>query len=178
MAATVSLDDARFHDTADFRKLLNKSLVAMRRIPGVEAAAVGLSLPYERSLIMGALRIREGKEAGQAVTADETYVTPGYFETLQIPILAGRSFTEAEGAGSQPVAIANRTFARRFFRGANPVGRHLEWIRSHDRILITGKPLKEGFCHIATYRRQCEPRLPIAALCFRTLKACLSALAS
>jgi predicted permease len=126
MAATVSLDDARFHDAPAFRKLLSQSLAAMRQIPAVQAAAVGLSLPYERSLIMGALRIRDGKEAGQTATTDETYVTPGYFEALQIPILAGRSFTEADGPDSQAVAIVNRTFARRFFGGANPVGRHVD----------------------------------------------------
>jgi predicted permease len=125
MAATMSLDDARFHDPAAFQKLLRQSLAAMRQIPGVQQAAVGLSLPYQRSMVMGSLRIRDGREAGQAVTSDETYATPGYFETLQIPILAGRAFTEADGPDAQRVAIVNRTFARKFFHGANPVGRHL-----------------------------------------------------
>ncbi len=66
----------------------------MRRIPGVQHAAVGLSLPYERSLILGGLAISDGKEAGQIVMADEVYVTPDYFATLQMPILLGRSFTD------------------------------------------------------------------------------------
>ena len=48
MTARLSLDDARYHDAAAFRKLLSESISAMRRIPGVQKAAVGLSLPYER----------------------------------------------------------------------------------------------------------------------------------
>ena len=57
MTARLSLDDARYHDAAAFRKLLSESISAMRRIPGVQQAAVGLSLPYERSLILGGLAI-------------------------------------------------------------------------------------------------------------------------
>jgi predicted permease len=126
MTARASLDDVRYHDAAAFRKLLSESTSAMRQIPGVQQSAVGLSLPYERSLIAGGLAISDGKEAGQTVTADETYITPGYFEALQIPVLAGRSFTEADGPDGQRVAIVNQTFVRKFFHGANPVGRHVD----------------------------------------------------
>ncbi|HEX3470496.1 MAG TPA: ABC transporter permease [Silvibacterium sp.] len=125
MTARASLDDVRYHDAAAFRKLLNESTSAMRQIPGVQSAAVGLSLPYERSLIMGGLAISDGKEAGQKAMADEVYITPDYFAALQIPLLAGRAFTEADGPGAQRVGIVNQTFARKFFHGANPVGRHV-----------------------------------------------------
>lgn len=124
MTATASLDDIRYHDPAAFRQLLDESVSAMRRIPGVEDAAVGLSLPYERSLIMGGIKL-DGKEAGQSGLADEVYVTPGYFSTLQIPVVAGRSFTSADGAKGQHVAIVNRLFVRQYFRGDNPIGRML-----------------------------------------------------
>ena len=68
MTAKASLDNVRYHDAAAFRKLLNESTAAMRQIPGVQQAAVGLSLPYERSLITGGIAISDGKEAGQKVT--------------------------------------------------------------------------------------------------------------
>jgi hypothetical protein len=104
----------------------------MRQIPGVQQAAVGLSLPYERTLING-LTISDGKQAGQAVTVDEVYTTPGYFAALQIPILMGRSFSDADGPDTQQVAMVNRTFARKYFHGASPVGFHL-----NKDILIVG----------------------------------------
>ena len=61
----------------------------MRKIPGVQNAAVGLSLPYERTLNSG-VTLSDGKEAGQQDGTDVVYVTPGYFGTLQMPLLAGR----------------------------------------------------------------------------------------
>ncbi len=125
MTAKVSLDEAQYHDPAAFRKLLNESIVAMRQIPGVQQIAVGLSLPFERSMIMGGIAISDGKEAGQKAMADETYITPGYFQTLQIPVLMGRSFTDADEPDTQHVAIVNQTFARKFFHGTNPVGRYV-----------------------------------------------------
>jgi len=125
MTAKASLDDARFHDPVAFKKLLDDSILAMRQIPGVEHAAVGLSLPYERSLNSG-VALSDGKEAGKQVMTGEVYVTPDYFFALQIPILAGRAFTGADGPTSQHVAIVNRTFARKFFHGENPVGRHVD----------------------------------------------------
>jgi MacB-like periplasmic core domain len=85
----------------------------------------GLSLPYERALIDGALLISDGKEAGQRVETNKVYVTPGYFETLQIPVLMGRSFTEADGPDTQRVAIVNQTFVRKLLHGQNPIGRHV-----------------------------------------------------
>jgi predicted permease len=125
ITAKASLTDARYQDPALFRKLLNESLAAMREIPGVQNAAVGLSLPYERTLIDGGITISDGKEAGQQFGVDELYVTPGYFSTLQIPVLFGREFTDADGPETQRVVIVNETFARKFFHQANAVGRHL-----------------------------------------------------
>jgi predicted permease len=125
MTAKASLDDLRFHDPAAFKKLLEQSTAAMRQIPGVQHAAVGLSLPYERSL-NDQVALSDGKEAGQQVQTDLVYITPGYFEALQIPVLAGRSFTEADGPDAQHVAIVNQIFVRKFFNGLNPVGRYVD----------------------------------------------------
>ncbi|EQD64425.1 permease, partial [mine drainage metagenome] len=106
MAGKVSLDDARYHDAAAFQHLLTASLDAMRRIPGVENAAVGLSLPYERTLNSG-IKIADGKNSGKEFEADEDYVTPGYFDVLRMHLLAGRQFADSDTAQSQPVAIVN-----------------------------------------------------------------------
>jgi hypothetical protein len=84
-----------------------------------------LSLPYERALIDGGIVLSSGQEAGQHIAADEVYVTPSYFDALQIPVLAGRTFTDADGPDAQQVVVVNQTFARKFFHGANPAGRYL-----------------------------------------------------
>jgi predicted permease len=52
-------------------------------------------------------------------------ISPGFFPTLKIPLLAGRDFTPADGSGAPKVAIVNEQFSRFFFPGGNPLGRHL-----------------------------------------------------
>jgi predicted permease len=128
ITAKASLDDVRYHDPAAFRKLLDRSLAAMREIPGVRNAAVGLTVPYERSLL-NSVKFTDGKQAGREITTNEIYVTPGYFETLQIPLLAGRAISGADGPGAEPVVVINRSFARKFYPGENPLGRHLDRLR-------------------------------------------------
>jgi macrolide transport system ATP-binding/permease protein len=122
LVAKASLDDVRYHEPSGFRELLDESTAAMRHIPGVQNAAVGLSLPYERAL-NDAVTLSDGKVAGQHDSTDVIYVTPGYFDTLQMPLLAGRTFSEADGPTTQHVAVVNQSFARRFYDGSNPVGR-------------------------------------------------------
>ena len=124
MTAKASLDDARYHDPAAFNKLLETSIFAMKQIPGVANAAVGLKLPYERTL-NDSVKMHDGPEAGQDVQTDEVYASPGYFDTLQIPVLQGRDFSNADGLNAQPVVIVNRAFAQKYFPGVSPVGRTL-----------------------------------------------------
>jgi predicted permease len=131
MVAKASLDDVRYHDPAAFRKLLDDSTAAMRQIPGVMNAAVGLSLPWERAL-NDMVTLSDGKEAGRQDGTDVVYVTPGYFDTLQMHVLEGRAFTDADGPNTQHVAVVNQAFARRFYGGSNPVGRYID----KDTVLV------------------------------------------
>jgi predicted permease len=126
ITAQASLDDVRYHDAGAFRKLLNESITDMRKIPGVQNAAVAMSLPYQRAAIVIGIVLADGPQAGKKIAADQLYVTPGYFDTLQIPILMGRAFRDADGPDSQHVIIVNQTFARKFFPGENPVGRYVK----------------------------------------------------
>lgn len=121
MTAKASLDDARYKDPVQFRQLMTNSLAAMERIPGVQSAAVGLTLPYERTLNSGVI-LHDGPQATKRVGADFVYVTPKFFDVLQMPLSRGRAFSDADGPSNRPVAIINETFARKFFPGLNPVG--------------------------------------------------------
>ncbi len=53
------------------------------------------------------------------------YTTPGYFETMRIPMVSGRGFGAADGPETTPVAIINETLAKRFYPGVDPVGRRI-----------------------------------------------------
>jgi len=125
MTAKASLDDARYHDPVAFRRLMSESVAAMQRIPGVKSAAVALTLPYERTLNGGVL-LHDGPQSGKTVGSDFVYVTPGFFATLQMPLIAGRPFTDADRPLTQQVAIINSAFAHKYFPGLNPLGLHLD----------------------------------------------------
>ena len=162
MVAKASLDDVRYHDPATFRKLLDESTAGMRQIPGVENAAVGLNLPYE---FTGNdwVTLSDGKETGHQGGTDWDYVTPGYFETLQMPLLAGRVFTDADGPPAQKVAVVNQAFARKFYRGTNPVGRYID-----KDTLIVGEvanvPLSSGLDPVAPLQTEETMYVPAAQL--------------
>ena len=50
---------------------------------------------------------------------------PGYFETMRIPLIVGRTFVAQDGPKGPPVAIVNQAFANKYFAGVNPVGKHM-----------------------------------------------------
>lgn len=135
MTAKASLDDVRYREPSAFRKLLDESLASMRAIPGVENAAVALALPYERPIING-VTIAQNGNAPREISTYDAYVTPGYFDTLQIPVVEGRAFTDGDNTSSMPVVIINQTFARRFFPGLDPVGRYIA--RENKNLLVVG----------------------------------------
>jgi putative ABC transport system permease protein len=61
-------------------------------------------------------------DARQRPTADEQIVSPAYFETIDLPIVAGRGFTDRDGPNSPLVCIVNEAFVRRFLGGRAPIG--------------------------------------------------------
>jgi predicted permease len=69
----------------------------------------------------------QGFQAGPDTDTESRYneVGPGYFQTLGIPMIAGRDFTRADSAGTQKVAIVNETFARKFNLGRDVLGKRI-----------------------------------------------------
>ena len=120
--ASASLEDARYEQHERVAQLFERSLERLRGISGVESAAVSLGLPYERILNMGARVVQPTGDPGGFVFTTVTYVTPGYFETLRLPVLRGRSFADADAASSFKVVVVNEVFARRHFAGREAVG--------------------------------------------------------
>ena len=120
-----SLDDARYGSAESVHQLFSNSLAGIRRIPGVKSAAVGLALPYERSLNEWVV-MADGPQSGKGQVVDYVFVTPGYFETLELPVLFGRSIRGSDNASSQPVALVNETLARSYFGTVDAVGRHFK----------------------------------------------------
>ncbi len=142
LTAQLSLEDARYRTSASVDGLIRKSLDRIRALPGVEAAGVGLSLPYQRPLNDG-VRISDGPRSGEAPT-DMIFVSPGYFEALRMRVMSGRTFAERDSAAA--VAVVNDAFARKYLAGENPLGRHLELGKKQAEIvgLVASTPQHSG----------------------------------
>jgi putative ABC transport system permease protein len=68
-------------------------------------------------------------EARARLTAEYTTADPGYFTTLDLPIVSGRGFNERDTLRSVPVCLVNEAFVRRHFKGRNPIGARLSLSR-------------------------------------------------
>jgi predicted permease len=98
-------------------------LEQIRSIPVVESAATSTHVPLDGGFF--SLDVRAGSIEG---SPKFTWVSPGYFRTMQIQFIGGRDFTDRDTTQSPPVAIVNETFARQYFGTANPLGKT---IRTH-----------------------------------------------
>jgi predicted permease len=106
-----------------FLQELERRLAAL---PGAVEVGAASSGPFSSSdrganVTVEGYRARQDEDLECSVDA----VSPGFFRTLKIPLLAGRDFTPADGTDAPKVAIVNEQFSRFFFPGGNPVGRHL-----------------------------------------------------
>ncbi len=121
-----SLTDEQAATTASMARHLDALLGRMEAEPGVESAAGVLSLPTQVTPDLPFDIVGRPKGDREA-TGDEKYVpvTAHFFETLQIPIITGRSFTAGDVQGATPVVIVNQQFARTYFKGQNPVGQYI-----------------------------------------------------
>ena len=101
----------------------------VRGLAGVESVATTTSLPlrkiqYDPSATFHFLD-RGPLSAENSFTAVVRTVSPGFFQTMQVPIRSGRDFGPSDRRGAPGVAIVNETFARQFFPGENPLGRRI-----------------------------------------------------
>jgi putative ABC transport system permease protein len=107
---------------------MRNALDRVRLLPAVESAGIVDSLPMEGA-DASALRIQPPSTNPSASPIEqETYylsVSPEYFSTLKVPLLAGRPFHDSDAHDSPPVVIVNQTFAKQYFPGVNPVGYHV-----------------------------------------------------
>jgi predicted permease len=110
---------------AFYRELLRRA----KTLPGVESAAFAYSVPLSYYGTGGAI-----KTEGHTLNKDEAapggqhnMVSPEYFATMRIPVISGRTFTEADSATSQLVAVVNQTMASNLWPSQDPIGRRFSY---------------------------------------------------
>ena len=112
------------HQHVAFFRELRERVAAL---PGVQAVAHVNDLPLTGGS-NGGIGI-EGRTypPGAEPFAWKRVASPGYFEALRTPVLAGRAFDERDAAGAPPVVVVNQAFARRYFPGESPLGKRVDF---------------------------------------------------
>ena len=114
------------YDSARAGALQDRAIAALQALPGVTAVSTASRLPLAPDINVEGIKIR-GHHAPTDQSTPVDYVSVGvdYFETVGVPIVEGRAFTEDDVAQDRPVAIVNETFARQYWPGASAVGRQI-----------------------------------------------------
>lgn len=102
-------------------------LARLSALPGVQSASAGWPIPMGStnatiSFNIPGRPIAKGDEPSEALGL----AMPGYFETMRIPLVLGRTFGDKDGIKGAPAIIINQAFANKYFRGENPLGRHIQ----------------------------------------------------
>jgi putative ABC transport system permease protein len=119
-----SLVGPSFASSSRVEAVVRKVVDRLRSLPGVQAVAAGTMLPTEPSLQLSfelpSLPAPERPPADSE--AQWRAISPAYFEVMRIPLLQGRSFSEADTSGVAPVAMVNQAFIRKYLSRPDAIG--------------------------------------------------------
>ena len=124
LAAEVFGNFSKYRSADQLTGFYQQVLARIEHQPGIEAVSVTDAVPLNTTDPgSGAFRIQGAlNDPGDAaMTADRRNVTPGYFATLGIPTLSGRTFSSFDTRTNEPVVVVNQTMARRYWAQSSPV---------------------------------------------------------
>lgn len=127
IAAQVILPAARYPESPQVAEFYSRALENLQRDNGVESAALVQTLPLAGDYGSVGVRVEDQSDSRQDSEAGDMIVSPGYFRTMRIPLIAGREFSTRDDAQSEGVAIVNESFVRRYWPADPlPLGRRVQ----------------------------------------------------
>ena len=142
LAMTVDLNWSKYHGDQETREVGQRLLQGVQAIPGVFSAATSSGYPmategmgWNRRFTIEGHDIPEGESrplAGMRI------VSPAYFQTLGIPLVKGRVFSESDHDTAPEVAVINQSLARHYWRGQDPIGQRVSFDHGEHWIRLIG----------------------------------------
>ena len=132
---TSSLPKARYETDEKIANFNDRLVERIRALPGVEAAALGLNVPFDDNEWDDSFHITGTPPyaPGEAPEAEVNVVTADYFRVMRMPLLRGRAFA-AEDRASQPRSvIIDESLAQKYFPGKDPIGRQIDDNQSDEK---------------------------------------------
>jgi len=130
---------ARYPDPPAIARFYEDLLARVRRLPGVTSAGAARLLPLASTMGDSFFRpVGYEPAANEATQGDWQWATPGYIETMGIPLLEGRTFDEGDRRDAQAVVMINEALARRYWGDGSPLGRAVLASGALDTAIVVG----------------------------------------
>ena len=125
---------ASYGETSDWKGLtqrVDRTIDSLGNMPGVETAATAAALPGVPSHYQLELKFAEGQaDPERKIIAESRFVSPGYFATMQIPLLSGELCRKTPDSLKSINVLVNRSFLNTYLAESTAVGRHLQEVPS------------------------------------------------
>jgi putative ABC transport system permease protein len=141
---TFELDvpDSRYKEDDDKTRFFRTAVERFAALPGVRSAGGVIVLPLRGSFNLSfTVNGWPPPKPGQEPTLETRVATPGYFQTVGIPLLKGRYFTPRDDERAPQVALISESAVKKFFANEDPIGRkiRLGWGRGKDKPNVGGE---------------------------------------
>ncbi len=139
VTAATSVPQSLYSKTPDVNELMDRTLAAMRAIPGVTAAGATTTIPWGGDHSDGVI-LAEGyvmKSGESVISPEQLIVTPGYFEAMHIAMMTGRPFDERDRESAPGTIIVDERLAHHFWPDRNPIGRRMYFPQDLNNFLKT-----------------------------------------
>ena len=126
LSMNISLPTVKYAKPEQQVAFFDELLRRVSQVPGVQSAAISATLPLTSKRITPMLP--EGQPnvpLAQRAFIDIEATSPQWFDTMRVPLRAGRAFSAADNAQAPKVLVVNETFARQFWPDQNPIGKHV-----------------------------------------------------
>ena len=136
-----ALPPAKYPNIAKKWDFYRQMLESLQSLPGVKGAAISTGIPFGAGNYTTTPTTTEGKTilpAGSALPVDWRGVSPGYFRTMEIPLLRGRDFDLHDTDTSPRVVIVTQETAQKFWGDDDPVGRTIKIVANGSTATVIG----------------------------------------
>jgi putative ABC transport system permease protein len=130
------LSPLKYATTGQQIEFMQRLLQRIRALPGVLAAGMTTNVPMQRGVTLDSVFEVEGRPPADPSNVPITahrLVSPGYMQTLGVPLIKGRMLDESDRAGGLPVAVVSEEFVRESWPGEDPIGKRVRRVRTGEK---------------------------------------------
>ncbi len=144
--------DSKYQGEREWANIYQRFLASIRELPGLESTALTRAVPLgtEQERTFFTVEGRAPASANERLGADLRQVSANYLQTIGVPLIRGRQFTDFDHAEAPPVVIVDTGLARRYWPGQDPIGRRIQMRgRAFEVVGVVGEVKHSGVDHEA-----------------------------